>query len=136
MNETVTNDTTKTWLGRLTGWCKKQKRIDRDWPLLPYHVHTRLITEYKLTTEDVSNLRCVYVGGWRLRHNSSVSLLIFNVVEARAQGITVTDFRDLQRHPDLVRFRARLYKGKVAYMRRVRDRLSPPVGDPDAGLSA
>jgi hypothetical protein len=80
-------------------------------------MQTYLVQQFQMTPEEVSSLR--YVARTESRGpSSSVYVRVFDANQTQAQGITVSRYRDLDRHQELVLFYGRINKGKLSYLKR------------------
>ena len=76
-----------------------------------------LVQQFRMEPAEVSNLR--YVARTESRGpSSSVYVRVFDADQAKAQGIIVSRYRDLDRYQELVLFYGRINKGKLSYLKK------------------
>ncbi len=103
-------------LSKVTGWGKRSAESNSriQWPenMLDY-----LEKEFRLLPKDMATLRCI-------GHRESFgrlparSVRIFDWAAAYKQSIIIKNYRDLDKHPELVQFEGHVSAGGTVYLRR------------------
>ena len=103
-------------MSKVPGLSKRAERKNNHGQL-PENLKLYLTKEFKLSPEDMANLR--YTARSESLGLSAEKLIrIFDATKAAAKGIVVRKYSDLNRHPELVSFYGRIPKrGRISLKR-------------------
>lgn len=103
-------------VSNIVGWSKKSAQRN-DCVYWPQHMLACLEEKFHLLPKDMAVLRCI--GRQGLLGGLPVSFVrIFNRAKAYEQGIIVEDYRDLDKHPELVLFEGHILKNGTVHLRK------------------
>jgi len=85
--------------------------------MLREDMQTYLMQQFRMEPAEMANLR--YVARMESRGpSSSMYVRVFDANQVQAQGITISKYRDLDMHQELVLFYGRINKGKLSFLKR------------------
>ena len=107
-------------LSRVTVWGKRLMGRNGH-AQLPGNVEAYLQKEFGLPVEEMVNLRCVKRQG-NFAGAPAEFIRLFDPARARAKGIAISGYHDLDRNPELVLFEGHTFKGKegTLYLRKTK----------------
>lgn len=103
-------------LSKMVGWSKKSAE-GNDCVCWPQNMLACLEEEFHLLPKDMAVLQCIVHKRWL--SGSPVSFVrIFDRAKAYGQGFIVEDYRDLDKHPELVQFEGHILKNGKVHLRK------------------
>ena len=95
-------------------WQPPTAEDDQQWPR---NLTNYLKNDLQFLPESMSSLRCVTLSG--SFRGFPISLVrIFNYVEANMSGFTVSNYHDLNEHPEVVVFEGYVFKDGPVHLRK------------------
>lgn len=103
-------------LSKMVGRSKKSAERN-DCIRWPQNMLSFLEEEFHLLPKDMAVLQCIVLKRWL--SGSPVSFIrIFDREKAYGQGFIVEDYRDLDKHPELVQFEGYILKNGTVHLRK------------------
>jgi hypothetical protein len=95
-------------------WQPSPAEDNQQWPA---NLTKYLINEFRLLPEDMASLQWVTLSGSFGGFSVSV-VRIFNHVESRKRGFTISSYHDLDEHPEVVAFEGYVFKDGPVHLRK------------------